>query len=296
MSHLGRDFSSFQGNLTDADCEGIDFAYVKITEGDSYKNPFAPQQVGILQKHGAAVGFYHFFQPGISVADQIHNFSTMAMAMGGSKLPLALDSEVPSNLGWPDLAAKMMDFATQVEHLTNFVPNPRSILYVDIAFHDALQGFPWGRWVWLADPNPGAPHRACLILQGAPRPVSGTDTKVVDPDTFVGSDVDWTLFTGGVASAPAPTVTVSAPVAENIFDVELTLTPGLDPHGNGWYVIPQIPDVTKVDSITWLGNDPASGQPYAQTPEWYVDPAKGAIVLTGGVPGGEYACIIHVRQ
>ncbi len=206
--HLGRDFSSYQGNLTDADCEGIDFAYVKATEGADYKNPYAPQQTGMLRSHGVEVGFYHFFQPADPVLDQLHNFQLMVSALGGTKLPLALDSEVQSNLGWPTLATRMMDFATGVESFTNFIPNPRSLLYVNLNFYDSLQGFPWGRWVWLADPNAGAPHRPCLILQQAPRPVSGTDLKVVDPDVFMGTDAQWLQFTG--APAPAP----SQPVAD----------------------------------------------------------------------------------
>lgn len=202
MTHYGRDYSSFQGNLTPADCAGIDFGYVKLTQGDEYKNPDAPQQIAMLRSQGVLVGYYHFFDPSALVGDQLHNFATMASACGVSPLPLALDSETQDTAGWPDLASKMMDFATGVEGWTNWVPNPRSLLYVNLNFYDNLQGFPWGRWVWLADPSAGAPHKPCLILQGAPRPVSSTDTKNVDPDTFMGSEADWATFTR--ATVPAP--------------------------------------------------------------------------------------------
>lgn len=201
MTHYGRDYSSFQGNLTPADCAGIDFGYVKLTQGDEYKNPDAPQQIAMLKSQGVLVGYYHFFDPSALVGDQLHNFATFASALGVSPLPLALDSETQDTAGWPDLASKMMDFATGVESWTNWVPNPRSLLYVNINFYDNLQGFPWGRWVWLADPSDGAPHKPCLVLQGAPRPVSSTDVKQVDPDTFMGSDADWEAFT---RSTPLP--------------------------------------------------------------------------------------------
>lgn len=205
MTHLGRDFSSFQGNLTDADCEGIDFAYVKATQGDTYKNPYAIQQCAMLRKHGVHVGYYHFLDPTVDTLAQLDNFARFTSGLGVSQLPLALDMEVASQKGWPALAQIAIDFAQGVEGWTNFVPNERSIFYVNISFYNALKGFPWGRWVWLADPNPGAPHRPCLILQGAPRPVGGGDGKVVDPDTFVGSEADWAAFTrSSVAPAPAP--------------------------------------------------------------------------------------------
>ena len=204
MSHLGRDFASFQGNLTPADCAGIEFAFVKATEGADYKNPYAPQQCAALRAAGVHVGYYHFFQPGVNVLDQLDNFHKMISALGPTKLPFALDNEVADGAGWPDLASKAMDFVQAVESWKLYVPNPRSISYVNVSFYKALPGFPWGRWVWLADPNPGAPHEPCLILQSAPRPVSGTDLKVVDPDTFLGSEADWAAFTGGTAPAPAP--------------------------------------------------------------------------------------------
>ena len=214
MSHLGRDFSSYQGNLTDADCAGIEFAFVKATEGADYKNPYAPQQCAALRAAGVHVGYYHFFQPGVNVLDQLDNFHKMISALGPTKLPFALDNEVADGAGWPDLASKAMGFIQAVESWQLYVPNPRSISYVNVSFYKALPGFPWGRWVWLADPNPGSPHEPCLILQSAPRPVSGADLKVVDPDTFLGSEADWAAFTGSVpqpAPTPLPTNAVPGP-------------------------------------------------------------------------------------
>ena len=204
MTHLGRDYSSFQGNLTDADCEGIDFAYVKATQGASYVNPDAPQQCAALRAAGVHVGLYHFLTVTDSLGDQLHNFATYAQSLGGSQLPPALDSETVDPAGWGALATLMSNFAVGVEGWGEPVPNPRSLLYVDISFYKALAGFPWGRWVWLADPNPGAPHEACLVLQTAPRPVSSTDVKVIDPDIFLGTEAQWAVFTSQAAPAPAP--------------------------------------------------------------------------------------------
>ena len=210
MTHLGRDYSSFQGNLTDADCEGIDFAYVKITQSGNYINPDAAQQLAMLRKHGVLTGYYHFFDPTDDVGDQLHHFITTAQSFGETPLPFALDSEVAA-ANWPTLATDMMNFAIGVEAFPSPVPNPRSLLYVDVSFYKALTGFPWGRWCWLADPNPGAPHEACLVLQTAPRPVSSTDVKVIDPDIFLGTEAQWAVFTSQAAPTPLPTNTVPGP-------------------------------------------------------------------------------------
>ena len=82
MSHLGRDFSSYQGDLTDDDVAGIEFAYVNATEGASYKNPYAIQQVAKLRQHGLAVGYYHFWSvsPTDAMGDQLDNFNRYASA------------------------------------------------------------------------------------------------------------------------------------------------------------------------------------------------------------------------
>lgn len=62
---LGIDVSSYQGNLkwsTWAD-KDRDFAYVKATEGTSYKNPYFKSQYGGAKKAGMIRGAYHFANP-----------------------------------------------------------------------------------------------------------------------------------------------------------------------------------------------------------------------------------------
>jgi lysozyme len=205
VPRVGRDFSSYQGNLTPADVAGIDFAYVKATEGDSYQNPYAPQQTKALRDAGVEVGFYHFFDMGKPVLDQVHNFQLMVSTLGGTPLPPAIDWEQGDPAGWGDSASQLMSFATNVEGWTYPTPHPRTILYVNQSFDDALKpyGFPWGRWVWLAYPGT-APSRPCLVWQNGQATLS--DGKSIDTDVFMGTDADWAEFTTGTATpAPAPT-------------------------------------------------------------------------------------------
>lgn len=290
MTHLGRDFSSFQGDLTPADCEGIDFAYCKATQGGEYKNPDAPQQCAALRRAGVKVGYYHFFTMTDLVGDQLNNFHQMAQALGATPLPLALDSETVDPGGWPDLAAKMMDFATGVEGWTNWVPHPRSLLYVNLTFYHDLEGFPWGRWVWLADPNAGAPHEPCLILQAAPRAVSATDLKSVDPDTFLGSEAAWAAFSGSVA-APEPTPEPPTITQDPEDEVQSTpVTFKTDGNGNAWIGSP-LP-IGKVVNAVPVNIDPAKVGTYTNVPRFAGVTADNQLVFEAGAPNAEFGFVV----
>ena len=291
MTNLGRDYSSFQGNLTDADCEGIEFAYVKITQSGNYINPDAAQQLAMLRKHGVLTGYYHFFDPTDDVGDQLHHFITTAQSFGETPLPFALDSEVAA-ANWPTLATDMMNFAIGVEAFPTPVPNPRSLLYVNVSFYKALGGFPWGRWVWLADPQPGAPHEPCLVLQAAPRPVSSADVKVIDPDAFLGTEAQWATFTSQAQPAPVtpgPEVPLQEPIVT-------TLPASLDSNGNGWYTfaavgLPAGADIVNIETFT--PNPTAGGYPVAAKDFSWVPVQGQDVFVVHGVPGGQYAVRIE---
>ncbi|WP_069170359.1 glycoside hydrolase family 25 protein [Streptomyces griseus] len=57
----GVDVSSHQ---TDFDTDGVDFVFIKATEGRSYVNPRLDGQIARARKAGCVVGFYHFLWPG----------------------------------------------------------------------------------------------------------------------------------------------------------------------------------------------------------------------------------------
>lgn len=210
MSHFGIDLSNYQGDLTGQElaamkAAGVEYAFVLATQGQDFQNPDAVQQVKALRTAGIHVGFYHFVVPADNWLSQLGNFQRMAAALGGSNLPAALDVETPDPGGWQALAVLVMNLATNIENWTYPVPHPRTLLYANTSYYKSMPGFPWGRWVWLADPNPGAPHEPCLILQGAPRATAGFAS--VDPDTFLGSETQWAAFLGleaPVGPSPAP--------------------------------------------------------------------------------------------
>lgn len=65
---LGLDVSSWQGsvNWTDVKNKGARFAYVKATEGTSYRNPYFGAQYGGATSAGLFRGAYHFAAPSVS--------------------------------------------------------------------------------------------------------------------------------------------------------------------------------------------------------------------------------------
>lgn len=295
MTRQGVDLSNWNGNISplqaqEAKQQGLDFAYVLLTDGKGFRNPDAPQQIAALRSAGILVGFYHFFRPADPVYDQVINFLMYAHGCGGTTLPLALDTEVAAD--WQTLAYNMMQFARQIENVNTDVTNTHSLLYVNETFYDHLPGFPWGRWVWYAKPGVAAPDKPCLVWQQAPRALPPAFPTPTDYDTFVGSDADWAAFT---QQAVVPTTTVTVDQKDSMTTIKTTLAPGLDSHGNGWYTLPQIPDVNKVVSVTFLGPDPTTqGYPTVPIPEWYKDTDRNAIVILNGAPGGQYAVEIEV--
>lgn len=191
--HAGYDLATWASEEIPAELGG-DFAYILLTRGGGGKNPYAPAQAKALRSLGKRVGFYHAVVPADSMADQLLNFETMASACGGSELPIAVYCDESDPVGWAHLGQALMAFAYHVESWTNYVPHPRSVLYVTSEFRDALApyGFPWNRWVWLN--NPGAdPSASCLIFQPVPRPVPDLSWPSAE---FRGTDDEWARFIG----------------------------------------------------------------------------------------------------
>jgi GH25 family lysozyme M1 (1,4-beta-N-acetylmuramidase) len=215
VTHYGVDLSSFQGELTPAHiaalkADQVSFAYVKATEGgqqNGYQNPDAAQQVNALRAAGIHVGLYHFFTPTDTVTSQVQLFLVTAAALGGSDLPLVLDSETAAP--WPTLASDMVNFAMQIEHEPSVVRCPLAMFYVNVNFYDNLEGFPWGRLVWLANPGVASPQKPCLVWQTGEAGVAGTQ---FDTDVFMGDDTQWISFiSSGQAPSPAPAAPSAPP-------------------------------------------------------------------------------------
>ncbi|MFE3517516.1 glycoside hydrolase family 25 protein [Streptomyces sp. NPDC059166] len=146
----GVDVSAFQ---TEFDTDGLDFVFVKATEGRSYVNPKLRSQVKRVRDSECVLGFYHFLWPG-HPKDQAAYFLEHASPREGDLL--AVDWEQTGE-GTRAGSADKDRFIREVKRLS---PRHRVLLYCNRAFwtgHDT-SGYA-GDGLWIADyGKPAAPR------------------------------------------------------------------------------------------------------------------------------------------
>ena len=160
--------------------DGIEFAYLKATEGTTYADPtFASHRVA-AQRQGIRVGGYHYFQLCSPGAEQAAHFAEVLGAIGGSgHLPPAVDLEVAGSCDTPParaaLLAEVRAFLERLATATGREP----VVYLYPDFEDrygfAAELVDHRQWVRSLD---GPPDRAWWIWQQTD---SGTVAGVAGP-------------------------------------------------------------------------------------------------------------------
>ncbi|MFH8553687.1 GH25 family lysozyme [Streptomyces celluloflavus] len=107
MTVKGIDVSSYQSSAFST--SGLDFVFVKATEGTSYINPKMRDQAAHARAAGLVVGFYHFLRPG-DMAAQARYFVECCASVEGD--PLFADWEDPGVT-----CAQKDAFLAEVKHL-----------------------------------------------------------------------------------------------------------------------------------------------------------------------------------
>ncbi|MEW5871744.1 MAG: GH25 family lysozyme [Chloroflexota bacterium] len=95
----GIDVSHWQGRIdwTAVKAAGVQFAYIKATDGGSFLDPSFASNWSGAQAAGLLRGAYHFFRP-IQDPQKQAEFFLKTAVLSGSDLPPALDLEVSDNL------------------------------------------------------------------------------------------------------------------------------------------------------------------------------------------------------
>ncbi|MEU9361810.1 GH25 family lysozyme [Streptomyces sp. NPDC048301] len=146
----GVDVSAFQ---TDFDTDGLDFVFVKATEGRSYVNPKLKSQVKRVRDSECVLGFYHFLWPG-HAKSQAEYFLDHSGAEEGDLL--AVDWEHTGE-GTRASSADKDRFIREVKRLR---PGNRVLLYCNRTFwldHDTSSYA--GDGLWIADYGKAAAPR-----------------------------------------------------------------------------------------------------------------------------------------
>jgi GH25 family lysozyme M1 (1,4-beta-N-acetylmuramidase) len=138
----GVDVSSYQSSF---DTDGLDFVFIKATEGRSYVNPHLASQVKRARDASCVVGFYHFLWPG-NLTAQAEYFVSKAPEKAGDLL--AVDWETTGE-GTHASNAEKDRFIRKLKELR---PNNRVILYANRHFWLNIDETSYtGDGLWIAD-------------------------------------------------------------------------------------------------------------------------------------------------
>jgi lysozyme len=140
---------------------GIQFAYIKATEGEDYRDPQFSTNWREAQTSGIARGAYHYFTFGTPGPDQARNFMA-AVPREEDALPPVVDFEFAGNSTQRLPKAELLDSLKAFLNTVGDYYGQRPILYVTKdSFAEYLQGQAWAYPVWIRD------------VFGEPGPVGG---------------------------------------------------------------------------------------------------------------------------
>ncbi len=138
----GPDVSSYQHpygraiNWTSVRAQGAAFAFVKVTEGGNYTNPWAGTDLRAARAAGLNVAGYHFARPRLPLStatvDARRFASLLGPIMQAGYLPPVLDMESTGGLSSTNAVAWMRTFLNALQSATGRVP----MIYT-------------GAWFWL---------------------------------------------------------------------------------------------------------------------------------------------------
>ena len=192
----GIDVSHWQGSIDWAAVRGsgVDFAFIKATEGGTYTDPRFARNWAAAADAGVMRGAYHYFRPNVDPVTQAENF-LRAARIGPNDLPAVLDVETSDGVAGDALLRAVRTWLETVERATG----KRPIVYTYPDFWNRYASGPVGPYpLWIANYGRDQP----LV------PIGWTDwtfwqyTSTGRVPGIVG-DVDQNRFNGGRAQLAA---------------------------------------------------------------------------------------------
>lgn len=193
--------------------DGIEFAYIKVTEGVGYVDPKVDHHLTGARAAGMFTGLYHFARPDTNAAhvdaEHFARETNLRQSAGPGNLPPCLDLEElkSGSLAGIDLVAWVSEFLATARRITG---RRQFLLYVSAAFaRDRLKGLSWldnDCLVWVAHygRDPGQPgwrdHRTVMHQYTSRGRISGYHGDI-DLNT---SMVELSTLTAG-GTPPPPT-------------------------------------------------------------------------------------------
>jgi lysozyme len=136
---------------------GARFAFVKMSEGNSYTNPYAKNDIKAARAAGLYVGVYHFARPRLPLSTAASDAKLFAAQLGNVRvagyLPPVLDVEMTGGLSAANVTAWTRSFLSTLQAATGRVP----MIYSGSWFWRGYMGNPKGFSqypVWIAEYTP----------------------------------------------------------------------------------------------------------------------------------------------
>lgn len=137
---------------------GARFAFVKVSEGNWYTNPYQAGDIRAARAAGLYVGGYNFGRPRLPLSTAVTDAKTFAAQLGNVRqqgiLPPVLDVETTGGLSAANVTAWVRSFLSTLEAATGRTP----MIYSGAWFWDGYMGNPKGFAhypVWIAQYTPG---------------------------------------------------------------------------------------------------------------------------------------------
>jgi len=134
--------------------QDINFAFVKASEGQTYKDSIFAHNWAEMARVGLKRGAYHFYIPSVTPKLQVKNF-TEAVQMQPGDLPPVLDFEKVGKKNRIELISDLRTWLTEVEQFYNIKP----IIYTNQKLYNRyIRGNFNDHIVWIARYNTKAPE------------------------------------------------------------------------------------------------------------------------------------------
>jgi lysozyme len=215
------DVSHYDGTIdwTKAHTAGIDFAFVKATEGTTFTDPMFATNWAAMKAAGVVRGAYHFFHSNMDPVAQADFVTTTVGTLEPGDLPIVIDLEVTDGNSEATVASTAKTFLDAVTKSTGIT----AMIYTSPSFLSDFSTFA-GNPLWVANwgvmcPDVPSPWSTWTFWQNSSTgTVSGVSgASAVDLDYFNGTPAQLTaLGVGGStdastdAGAPPPDAATTA--------------------------------------------------------------------------------------
>lgn len=197
----GIDISNHQGKIDWAKLKnsGIDFVYIKATEGGDFKDKSFIYNYEQARNYGILAGAYHFFTLCKSGKLQAANF--ISAVPRNSQLPPAIDLEFTGNCRDAD---SMIDFDTEFKIFYNLISEYYSqipVIYTTYEFYNKYDISQYMTRLWIRDIffRPSSQYRWKFWQYTSRLKLEGVE-GYIDGNVFSGSRKDFNDFIKQAAS------------------------------------------------------------------------------------------------